>query len=42
MINGRLSSQMEHRDAFQLFIGGYSEDFANERTVLHTKVLLPI
>jgi hypothetical protein len=33
---------MEHRDAFQLFIGGYSEDFANERTVLHTKVLLPI
>jgi hypothetical protein len=39
MTSGRLSSMMEHRDALQLFIGGYSEDFANERTVLHTKIL---
>jgi hypothetical protein len=39
MTTGRLSTQLRHRDIFDLFIGGYSEDFNIERNLLHIKLV---
>lgn len=39
MTIGRLSSQLQHRDCFELYIGGYADDFLHERNIIHTKVL---
>ena len=39
MTIGRLTAPVQHRDCFELFIGGYANDFLHERNIIHTKVL---